>query len=118
MGGGGGLGPLPWIRHWHFPKGIKLIKEEERRLCANHVKSMKSPKPERLGLVSLVFSRQTGCSCVFVWLVGHPDPDILRGGLQKIKVRPFGPQFGLTIKEGGGWGGPWAPALDSPLAFP
>ena len=31
----------------------------------NHVMSMKSSKPERLGLVNLVFSRQTGNSCVY-----------------------------------------------------
>ena len=34
--------------------------------------------------------------------VGHPDHEILRGGLRKIEVRLFGPQFGLIIKEGAG----------------
>ena len=35
---------------------------------------------------------------------GHPDPG-LRGmpSLEKIFFRPFGPQFGLKIRGGGGW---------------
>ena len=49
---------------------------------------------------------------------GHPDPEI-RGkpGLKKFFFRPYGPQFGLKIRGGGGWGGgpPWAPPLDLPL---
>ena len=62
----------------YFPKGIKLrihppepsflfllIKEEKRRVCLNHEKSKKSPKPERLGLVILVFSRQIGYSSIY-----------------------------------------------------
>ena len=32
---------------------------------------------------------------------GHPDPEMGgRGGLQKNTFRPFGPQFGLKIREG------------------
>ena len=54
--------------------------------------------------------------------VGHPDHEILRGGLRKIEVRPFGPQFGLIIKEGAG-GRRTAPLGPSPgsatgTAFP
>ena len=55
---------------------------------------------------------------------GHPDPEIMgRGGggggkrgacLQKKFFQPFGPQFGLTIKGGGGPPGP-SPPLDLPL---
>ena len=53
----------------------------------------------------------------------HPDPEIMgRGGgggergtcLQKKFFRPFGPQFGLTIKRGGGPPGP-SPPLDLQL---
>ena len=38
---------------------------------------------------------------------GHPDPEITGGGKrsQKKLFQPFGPQFGLTIRGGGGWGG-------------
>ena len=47
--------------------------------------------------------------------VGHPDHEILRGGLRKIEVRPFGPQFGLIIKEraGGRGTGPLGPSPGS-----
>ena len=45
--------------------------------------------------------------------VGHPDHEILRGGLRKIEVRPFGPQFGLIIKEGAGGRGT-GPLVPSP----
>ena len=41
--------------------------------------------------------------------VGHPETEILRGGLQKIKIWPFGPQFGLPIKEAGEEPGPLGP---------
>ena len=55
----------------------------------------------------------------------HPDPEIMgRGGggggggggprPQKKFFRPFGPQFGLTIKRGGGPPGP-SPPLDLQL---
>ena len=42
----------------------------------------------------------------------HPDPEIKGGGaVSKKMFQPFGPQFGLTIRRGGGgWGGrpiPW-----------
>ena len=51
--------------------------------------------------------------------VGHPDSEILREGLQKIKVRPFGLQFGLTIKEGEGAGPPGpSPESATGTAFP
>ena len=45
--------------------------------------------------------------------VGHPDHEILRGGLRKIEARPFGPQFGLIIKEGAGGRGT-GPLVPSP----
>ena len=47
--------------------------------------------------------------------VGHPDYEILRGGLRKIEVRLFGPQFGLIIKEeaGGRGTGPLVPSPGS-----
>ena len=38
---------------------------------------------------------------------GNPDPDIRRGGRSPKKIsRPFGPQFGLKIREGPGPPGP------------
>ena len=37
---------------------------------------------------------------------GHPDPEIRGGGLQKNTFWPFGPQFGLKIREGGAPPGP------------
>ena len=48
---------------------------------------------------------------------GHPDPEIKgvgggEPGLPKNCFRPFGPQFGLKIRGGGG---PPAPPLDPPL---
>ena len=44
---------------------------------------------------------------------GPPDPD---PGLQKVFFRPFGPQFGLKIRGGGGRA-PRAPPLDPPLVL-
>ena len=32
---------------------------------------------------------------------GHPDPEIRRGAISKKIFRPFGPQFGLSIRGGG-----------------
>ena len=31
---------------------------------------------------------------------GHPDPEIKGGSLKKNFLRPFGPHFGLKIREG------------------
>ena len=46
---------------------------------------------------------------------GHLDPEIRGGpGLKKNFSRPFGPQFGLKIGEGGGRP-PWASPLHPPL---
>ena len=43
----------------------------------------------------------------------HPDPEISGGtGLKNILLRPFGPHFGLKIREGRV---PRAPSLDPPL---
>ena len=43
----------------------------------------------------------------------HPDPEIKGGGgaVSKKMFQPFGPQFGLTIRRGGGggWGGGQSP---------
>ena len=55
-----------------------------------------------------------GVHCIMYNLV--PDPDLQgeggRDGLKKIFFQPFGPQFGLKIRGGGGG---WGPALDPPL---
>ena len=49
---------------------------------------------------------------------GYLDPEIeeVGEGARKIFVWPFGPQFGLKMERGGGWGGgtPRAPPLDPP----
>ena len=46
----------------------------------------------------------------------HPDPEITGEGrgIKKNFFRPFGPQFGLKIRGGGGPGPP-RPPLDLPL---
>ena len=41
--------------------------------------------------------------------LGHPDPEMRGGSLQKIFFRPFGSQFGLQIRGGR------APSLYLPL---
>ena len=38
-------------------------------------------------------------------------------GLQRISFRPFGPQFGLQIREGGGGGSPGSTTEDDCRAF-
>ena len=46
---------------------------------------------------------------------GHPNPEKrVEGRLKKTFFRPFGPQFGLKMRGGGG-GVPRAPPLDPPL---
>ena len=46
---------------------------------------------------------------------GHPNPEKrVEGRLEKTFFRPFGPQFGLKMRGGGGWI-PRAPPLDPPL---
>ena len=44
----------------------------------------------------------------------HPDPEIRGGSLKKNFFQPFGPQFSLQIRLGGGEGPP-GPSLDLPL---
>ena len=43
---------------------------------------------------------------------GHPDPEIKGGSLKKILFRPFGPHFGLKMREGRA---PRVAPLDPPL---
>ena len=71
------------------------------------------------------FTQRTGCLSFKIettsvadpglqirWRPGHQNPDIRRSGLQKYFFQPFGPQFGLKIRWGGG-GGRSATAHDS-----